>query len=135
MWEVLDAHTAAFATSSGPRLTHEDLNPNNVLFEMRYGRPVLTGVLDFESAWAGVFESDLARLELWRRTRGTTLRHGYLEIASIPEDYARRRPILQLMWCLEYADDHASPVHQEDTDGVCAELGLPARRRPFANVR
>jgi aminoglycoside phosphotransferase (APT) family kinase protein len=33
---------------------------DNLLFETRDGHPLLTGVLDFESAWAGVAESDLA---------------------------------------------------------------------------
>jgi aminoglycoside phosphotransferase (APT) family kinase protein len=64
--QVLDAGADLFsaAAAPGPRLCHEDLNPYNVLFELHNDEPVLTGVLDFESAWAGLPESDLARLEL-----------------------------------------------------------------------
>jgi Ser/Thr protein kinase RdoA (MazF antagonist) len=71
--EVLDVRADVFAAAPGPSLCHEDLNPYNVLFEMHHGEPVLTGVLDFEAAWAGFCESDLARLELWRWTRGAAV--------------------------------------------------------------
>jgi aminoglycoside phosphotransferase (APT) family kinase protein len=125
MLEVIERHHAAFARVPGPCLVHEDLNPNNLLLAMRDEQPVLTGVLDFEAAWAGVACSDLARLELWRLTRGAAVRDGYAEITSLPEEYAAGRPILQLLWCLEYADAHHSTVHQADTDRVCSELGLP----------
>jgi aminoglycoside phosphotransferase (APT) family kinase protein len=130
MLEVLERHADWFQSASGPRLTHEDLNPNNLLFEIQDDRPVLTGVLDFESAWAGVAESDLARLELWWLTRGAALRAGHAEIAPVPDDYLLRRPILQLLWCLEYADYHTSAAHEADTNVVLAELGLSPRGLP-----
>jgi aminoglycoside phosphotransferase (APT) family kinase protein len=106
---------------------HEDLNPHNLLFGVHDGQVVLTGVLDFESAWAGIAESDLARLELWRLTRGSALREGYSEYSDLHDEYADslRKPLLQLLWCLEYADEHRSAAHQADTDQVCARLGLP----------
>jgi Phosphotransferase enzyme family len=69
----------------GPCLCHEDLNPYNVLFELHNGEPVLTGVLDFEAEWAGLPESDLARLELWRWTRGAALRDGYAATSSVSD--------------------------------------------------
>jgi len=56
---------------------------------------------------------NLARLKLWRLTRGPALRDGYTEIADIPAEYVVRRPILQLLWCLEYADDHTSAAHAD----------------------
>ncbi len=125
MLDLLEHRACVFATVAGPQLTHEDMNPNNLLFEMRDDEPVLSGVLDFESAWAGVADSDLARLELWRLTRGPALRDGYADVADIPAEYVLRRPILQLLWCLEYADDHTSTAHEADTAGVCAEIGIP----------
>jgi aminoglycoside phosphotransferase (APT) family kinase protein len=125
MLKVLDAHADAFATAPGPTLCHEDLNPNNLLFETVDSRPVLSGVLDFETAWAGLGESDLARLELWRFTGGPALRAGYAERVSLGADYLRRRPVLQLLWCLEYAESGVSPRHQADTERVCQELGVP----------
>jgi aminoglycoside phosphotransferase (APT) family kinase protein len=59
------------------------LNPYNVLFELHNSEPVLTGVLDFEAAWGGLPELDLARLELWRWTGGAALRDGYATTGSI----------------------------------------------------
>lgn len=126
MQKALEAHADAFADAPDPTLCHEDLNPYNLLFELHDGKPVLTGVLDFESAWAGVGESDLARLEFWRFTRGTAVRDGYEEIAPLSSGYGRRRSLLQLLWCLEYAEGHPSARHQADTTDVCEMLGIPA---------
>jgi aminoglycoside phosphotransferase (APT) family kinase protein len=120
---VLFSHATSFRNIT-PTLTHEDLNPYNVVFEMREELPVLTGVLDFEAAWAGVGESDLARLELWRLTGGRAVRAGYESIKSPDEGYGARRPVLQLLWCLEYADQFPTSDHQAVTDQVCHELGI-----------
>jgi hypothetical protein len=38
--------------------------------------------------------------------------------------YADRRPILQLPWCLEYAERVTSVQHQLDTNAVCRELDI-----------
>jgi len=121
---VLDARADLFADVSVPTLCHEDLNPNNLVFEVRDGQPVLSGILDFESAWASTGESDLARLELWRFTGGSPIREGYTELADLADGYSSRRPVLQLLWCLEYADSHPTLEHQSVTNAVCAELGI-----------
>ena len=47
------------------------------------------------------------------------------DVAAVAAEYMMRRPLLQLLWCLEYAEHHASAEHQALTNGVCAELGLP----------
>jgi Ser/Thr protein kinase RdoA (MazF antagonist) len=122
--ELLESRTGLFTNVSAPTLCHEDLNPYNVLFELHEGRPTLSGILDFESAWAGTGESDLARLELWWLTTGRPVREGYREVAPIAAGYLARRPILQLLWCLEYAEYNQSPQHQAVTAAVCAELGM-----------
>jgi aminoglycoside phosphotransferase (APT) family kinase protein len=109
---------------STPTLCHEDLNPYNLVFEIRNGRPELTGVLDFESAWAGTSESDLARLELWRLSTGSALRAGYTEVATVADEYEARRPLLQLLWCLEYAQFHNSAKDQAVMHHVCDELAI-----------
>jgi Ser/Thr protein kinase RdoA (MazF antagonist) len=124
MLDVLEARKSLFEGLRSATLCHEDMNPYNLVFELRDGRPVLSGILDFESAWASTGESDLARLELWRLTRGDALREGYAEVAPVPSDYPARRPVLQLLWCLEYAEYNSSPDHQAVTDEVCAELGI-----------
>jgi hypothetical protein len=100
------------------------MNPYNLVFDIRDGLPVLSGILDFESAWASTGESDLARLELWRLTGGSALREGYSEIDSAGSEYRARKPVLQLLWCLEYAEHNASAEHQAVTDQVCRELGI-----------
>lgn len=126
--EVLAERAELFEGPLPTVLCHEDLNPNNLLFELREGQPVLSGVLDFESAWAGLGESDLARLELWRMTAGTAVREGYTEVASLADAYTARRPVLQLLWCLEFAEYVTTTQHQADTDQVCRMLGVPPIR-------
>lgn len=123
---VLQAHAGDFAAITEPRLTHEDLNPSNLLVvpgdDAREGWH-LSAVLDFGSAWAGCPESDIARLDLWRDMMGDGFREGYTAHRPIAENYATRRPVYQLLWCLEYA--RPTPIHHADTARVCAELGIP----------
>ncbi len=124
---VLQARASDFADISEPRLTHEDLNPSNLLLvpgENEGGDWRMAALLDFESAWAGCPESDIARLELWRDMMGDGFYAGYTTIRPIAEGYPARRLVYQLLWCLEYA--HATPAHHADTARVCAALGIPA---------
>jgi Ser/Thr protein kinase RdoA (MazF antagonist) len=124
MLEVLDARQGLFDDVSTVTLCHEDLNAYNLVFELRDGVPELNGILDFESAWASTGESDLARLELWRLSAGSAVRSGYLEAAPLADRYEARRPLLQLLWCLEYAQFETSPDHQALTNHVCDELAI-----------
>ncbi len=122
---VLQAHASDFANLAEPRLTHEDLNPNNLLL-VPGDEPDddwrLAAVLDFGSAWAGCPESDIARLELWRDMMDDGFTKGYTASAPITADYPKRRPIYQLLWCLEYARPTAQ--HHTDTARVCATLNI-----------
>lgn len=122
---VLEAHASDFAQITEPRLTHEDLNPGNLLLVPGDDADAnwrIAAVLDFGSAWAGCPESDLARLELWREMMGDGFYEGYAATQSIASDYSARRPIYQLLWCLEYARPTAQ--HHADTAAVCAQLGI-----------
>ena len=83
----------------------------------------LAGVLDFDSAWAGNPESDLARLELWRGMMHPSFWSTYAAEHRVADSYASRRALLQLLWCLEYA--HPTREHNAVTAGVCGELGIP----------
>ncbi len=117
------AERAALLAEVGPaQLTHEDLNPNNLLVGYEGGRWRLAGVLDFDKAWAGCGESDLARLELWRGMTGDGFAQGYTSALPIPAGYPDRRALYQLLWCLEYA--RPTPEHTADTAAVCAALGI-----------
>lgn len=122
---VLQAHAGDFANLAEPRLTHEDLNPNNLLL-VPGDEPDddwrLAAVLDFGSAWAGCPESDIARLELWRDMMGDGFTEAYTASRPIATDYPKRRPIYQLLWCLEYA--HPTVQHHADTARVCAALDI-----------
>lgn len=123
---ALQAHASDFADLTEPRLTHEDLNPYNLLL-VPGDEPDddwrLAAALDFGSAWAGCSESDIARLELWRGMMGDGFTEGYTASLPIATDYPKRRPIYQLLWCLEYARPTAQ--HHADTARVCATLGIP----------
>lgn len=123
---VLQAHAGGFAGITEPRLTHEDLNPSNLLLvpgENEGDDWRISALLDFGSAWAGCPESDIARLELWRDMMGDGFQEGYTAIQPIAADYPTRRPIYQLLWCLEYA--RPTPAHHADTARVCAALDIP----------
>jgi aminoglycoside phosphotransferase (APT) family kinase protein len=124
MLEVLESREHLLSGLEASTLCHEDLNPNNLVFEMRDGEPALSGILDFESAWASTGESDLARLEAWDFSTGAALCQGYLEVASVADEYTARRPLLQLLWCLEYAQFDTSAEHQALTNDVCDELAI-----------
>jgi aminoglycoside phosphotransferase (APT) family kinase protein len=123
---VIEAHAHDFDAITEPRLTHEDLNPTNLLREpgdTENDDWRIAAMLDFGSAWAGCPESDLARLDLWRDMMGDGFREGYTATQPIADDYPTRRPVYQLLWCLEYA--RSTPRHTADTARVCAELGIP----------
>ena len=95
-----------------------------MLFRQALGRWQLSAILDFDKAWAGHQESDLARLDLWRGMVGKGFWTAYEAVSPVAEKYVQRRPIYQLFWCLEYADP--SPKHLADTQGVCKQLGIPS---------
>lgn len=121
---LIRERTALFTDVTEAHLTHEDLNPNNVLFQHDNGQWALSGILDFESAWAGGHESDLARLELWRGMVGDGFWEGYCSVRQIPANYPLRRLLYQLQWCLEYGA--TTPRHLADIRAVCAGLGISA---------
>jgi len=122
--EVFQERQHMFDGVSTPTLCHEDLNPNNLVFEMRDGRPALTGILDFESAWASTGESVLARLELWWMSAGTAIREGYTDVPPLAAECEARRPLLQLLWCLEYAEFRNAAQDEAVMRQVCDELAI-----------
>lgn len=125
---LLEERAALFDDVRGAALTHEDLNPTNILLRPEGERWRLSALLDFDSAWAGNPESDLARLELWRGMTGDGFHRAYEAVAPISPGYRQRRPVYQLLWCLEYASP--SPQHLADTARVCSELGIAPVRFP-----
>lgn len=120
---ALERYADWFSDVTEARLTHEDLHGWNVLFEQREGRWQLTGIVDFDKAWAGHAESDLARLEFWDGMTDAAFWESYTALQPVEPQFAQRRLVYQLFWCLEFA--RATPRHLADTRRVVAELELP----------
>jgi len=124
---VLDEHRHLFLDVRQASLCHEDLHHYNILFQYRQGQWHLATILDFDKAWAGHHEIDLARLDLWKGMTSNEFWSSYEAVCQIEPLYTQRRPIYQLLWCLEYARQTAE--HLADTQRLCAELGLPRLER------
>jgi fructosamine-3-kinase len=120
---VLDQNEQLFRDVPTPSLCHEDLHAYNILFERQSGGWRLATILDFDKAWAGHNEIDLARLDFWRGMVSPDFWLAYKATHAIDDLYLQRRPIYQLLWCLEFAKPISQ--HLADTRRVCTELGLP----------
>jgi aminoglycoside phosphotransferase (APT) family kinase protein len=126
-FSVLEKERHLFLEVRHASLCHEDLHGHNILFQYRQGQWRLATILDFDKAWAGHHESDLARLEFWKGMTSQEFWRSYEAIRSIAPQYEQRRPIYQLLWCLEYA--RPTPEHLMDTQDLCARLGIPRVER------
>jgi aminoglycoside phosphotransferase (APT) family kinase protein len=124
---ALDSRRRLFLDVGQPGLCHEDLHKYNIIFQHQQGRWRLATILDFDKAWAGLHETDLARLELWKGMVGDEFWPAYGAIHSIDALYPQRRPVYQLLWCLEFA--RPTVEHLADTRRLCTELGLPRLER------
>ena len=121
---VLDRESALLAAERGPAtLTHDDLHSANLLFGRdRSGAWRLCGVLDWDKAWAGPTEADLARLAFWDDMTGPGFWQVYRAARPAASGERRRALIYQLLWCLEY--DSPSARHRSDLAAVEAALAL-----------
>ncbi|GAA3701781.1 hypothetical protein GCM10022204_18300 [Microlunatus aurantiacus] len=101
-----------FAAAPGlPVLVHDDLHHANILFDRRGDRCKLSGVIDWDKAWAGPAESDPARMAFWDGMTGRGFWEVYRRAASVPAGWQERARLLQLLWCLEYDDGSARHAH------------------------
>ena len=107
-------------------MCHEDLHQHNILFERRENGWRLATILDFDKAWAGHGESDLARLALWRGMSHEALWKAYQALHAREAGWEERRLIYQLLWCLEFARE--TPEHLADTRRLSQQLGVPFER-------
>jgi aminoglycoside phosphotransferase (APT) family kinase protein len=122
-FSVLEKHQALFVDIRHASLCHEDLHKYNILFQHQQGTWRLATILDFDKAWAGHHEIDLARFEFWEGRLRYEFWQSYEAIHPLEPLYRQRRPIYQLLWCFEYAQPTAK--HLADTQRLCAELGMP----------
>ena len=114
---VLDRYAYAFA-GGNPTLTHDDLHHGNVVFARRGGEWRLTGLLDWDKAWAGPSDSDVARMTFWDDMTGP----GFWDVYPTDDVPPERTLVHQLLWCLEYGVD--TPRHRADTARLCRALGV-----------
>jgi aminoglycoside phosphotransferase (APT) family kinase protein len=102
-------------------LCHDDLHSDNFLLAHVGGEWRIAGLLDWDKAWSGPAESDVARMAFWDGMTGP----GFWEVyrAAVPQadGWPRRALLHQLLWCLEY--DSPSERHRADTAAVRSALG------------
>ena len=119
---VLDRDNHLFKDVDQARLCHEDLHRYNILFEQNREGWQLKTILDFDKAWAGHSESDLARLTFWTGMTSPEFWAAYQRLHHIDDGFRERQIIYQLLWCLEYARSDAG--HLADTRRICESLGI-----------
>ncbi len=119
--ELLDREAALFDRGDEAVLTHDDLHGGNVLVRRTPSGWRLAALLDWEKAWAGPADADVARMAFWDGMTGPGFWSAYR--AGVPErdGDARRALVLQLLWCLEH--DWPTPRHRADTARLLAQLG------------
>jgi fructosamine-3-kinase len=125
--KLLETNQSLFIQVKQPRLCHEDLHHHNILFGQQAGQWELATILDFDKAWAGHHEIDLAKMALWDDMVGDGFWDRYRKLMPIDDLYEKREPIYQLWWCLEYAAN--TPKHLADTRQLCNLLGFPPIER------
>ncbi len=131
---MLAAHAGLFRNIQAATLCHEDFHWYNLLLDEVNREWRLAAILDFEKAWAGDREIDLARMDLWGMTGGPFWK-AYQEHRLLDSGYTERKALYQLIWCVEYAEN--SREHLELTQGLCRELGMPVIESfaPFVTSR
>ncbi len=120
--EVVSTHGELFNLARPPALCHDDLHHYNILFGHEGKQWSLAAILDFDKAWAGHAESDMARLDFWDDMMGDGFRDSYCARHVPDAGYEARRPIYQLLWCLEFAE--RTPRHLADMQRLCEQLEI-----------
>jgi aminoglycoside phosphotransferase (APT) family kinase protein len=119
---LLERKAALFRGIAAPALCHEDLHWHNLLLDRTGEEWRLAGILDFEKAWAGDREIDLARMELWRMT-SEPFWNAYQKRCPVDAGSAEWRAAYQLIWCVEFAEDTNEQI--DITRRLCRSLGMP----------
>jgi aminoglycoside phosphotransferase (APT) family kinase protein len=120
--DVLDRKASLFADQMRSTLCHDDLQHTNLIFREASGEWQLAAVLDWDKAWAGPSESDIARMSFWDDMTGAGFWEVYNAVAPPAEGSSERALVYQLLWCFEYTVSTAR--HLADTASVCRRLGI-----------
>ena len=118
--QALQQHGELFRTDPRPTLTHDDLHHANLLFRRAGDGWHLVAVLDWDKAWAGSAECDLARMAFWDDMTDGTFWSVYRTSVQPDDGWAARAMIYQLLWCLEY--EATTARHRADTAALLAAL-------------
>ena len=119
---LLGQHQQLFAADrSTATLCHDDLHHDNVLFARRARGWQLASILDWDKAWAGPAESDIAKIAFWDDMTGPGFWQVYRAAVPGRAGQEQRLCIYQLLLCLEYDDD--SDRHAADTADLWHRLG------------
>ncbi|HEY6746908.1 MAG TPA: phosphotransferase [Mycobacteriales bacterium] len=124
---LLDREAPRFAGLTRPTLCHDDLHHGNVVFRPAGGGWRLAALLDWDKAWAGPGESDVARMAFWDDMTGPAFWAVYRDAVPVADGEPERAPIHQLLWCLEY--DDGSARHAADTAALRRRLGVGSYSR------
>ena len=119
---LLGRNAGLFSAPQLPALCHDDLHHGNLIFSEQRGRWRLAGVLDWDKAWAGPAESDIARMAFWDDMTGPAFWQVYRAAAPAADGHRERSLIYQLLWCLEYRSGSAR--HAADTAALARRLGV-----------
>ena len=119
---LLDRAAPLLAGSPAATLCHDDLHHHNVVFAPDRDGWRLAAVLDWDKAWAGPAEADLARLAFGDDRTGPGFWPAYRAAVPARDGEDERLPVHQLLWCLE----HQAPTarHRADTARLCRRFGL-----------
>jgi len=113
---------AGLLDHQSPVLCHDDLHHGNLIFQPSPSGWQLVAVLDWDKAWAGPRESDVARMAFWDDMTGPGFWEVYRSEVPMTAGERQRTPIYQLLWCLEY--DDRSARHLADTNALRRKLDL-----------
>jgi aminoglycoside phosphotransferase (APT) family kinase protein len=121
-FDLLDREQDLFAEPGPATLSHDDLHHGNVVFAAERDGWRLAGILDWDKAWAGPAESDVARLAFWDDMTGPAFWATYRAATPATPGEPRRALVHQLLWCLEY--DLGSARHAADTAALGHRLDV-----------
>ena len=120
--ELLERSAPLLAAAAAPALCHDDLHHQNLVLRPGADGWRLVAVLDWDKAWAGPAESDLARLAFWDDMTGPGFWAVYRAAVPAADGEEERWAVHQLLWCLEY--DVPTPRHRADTAALCRRLAV-----------
>ena len=103
-------------------LSHDDLHHRNLLVSLGPDGWWPAAVLDWDKAWAGPAEADLARVAFWDDMTGPGFWSVYRDAVPRSDGEDERLAAHQLLWCLEY--DAPTARHRADTAALARRFGL-----------